>query len=167
MGAYGVIVIAVIAGLFHFLYKKSEKDKWIWALRLFLVGYCSLLYSSTIIFRPIRETRRCELKPFWSYVSCIHDGTMIIPPEIIMNVLVFVPLGILSFYIFKKNIWLIIIVGFAISVSVEFLQFVFKKGIVEFDDVFHNTLGCLIGCFFAMMLSKIIEVINSYRIERI
>lgn len=28
---------------------------------------------------------------------------------------------------------------------IEMLQFVFKKGYAEFDDVFHNALGCLIG----------------------
>ena len=28
---------------------------------------------------------------------------------------------------------------------IEVLQFVFKRGFAEFDDVFHNVVGCVIG----------------------
>ena len=28
---------------------------------------------------------------------------------------------------------------------IEVLQFVFKRGFAEFDDVFHNVVGCAIG----------------------
>ena len=36
-------------------------------------------------------------------------------------------------------------IGICLSVGIETLQFVFRKGFSEFDDVMHNTLGCLIG----------------------
>lgn len=35
--------------------------------------------------------------------------------------------------------------GFSFSVCIEFLQLVWKRGTCEFDDIFHNTLGCMIG----------------------
>ena len=38
-----------------------------------------------------------------------------------------------------------LLIGAGISVSIEALQFVFMKGFSELDDVFHNTLGCVIG----------------------
>ena len=38
-----------------------------------------------------------------------------------------------------------LLVGLCLSVSIEALQFVFKFGFSELDDVIHNTLGCMIG----------------------
>ncbi len=36
-------------------------------------------------------------------------------------------------------------IGGGFSLLIEVLQFVFKRGFSEFDDVFHNVLGCAIG----------------------
>jgi glycopeptide antibiotics resistance protein len=44
--------------------------------------------------------------------------------------------------------WLVAIcVGMGLSVGIETLQFVLKRGFSEVDDVMHNTLGCLLGWF--------------------
>jgi len=66
--------------------------------------------------------------------------------ENILNVLLFVPIGFLAGcglrgMTFKSVIFL----GGGLSVFIELLQFVFKKGFCETDDVIHNILGCLIG----------------------
>lgn len=37
------------------------------------------------------------------------------------------------------------LIGGAFSVLIESLQFVMKRGFSEFDDVFHNVLGCMFG----------------------
>jgi glycopeptide antibiotics resistance protein len=39
----------------------------------------------------------------------------------------------------------IILIGFLISLTIEILQLVTKRGLFEFDDIFHNTLGVAIG----------------------
>ena len=41
--------------------------------------------------------------------------------------------------------WKVLLIGGGFSVLIETLQFVLKRGFAEFDDVFHNVLGCLIG----------------------
>ncbi len=42
--------------------------------------------------------------------------------------------------------WLIaLIAGMGISVSIEMLQIVLKRGLAEVDDVMHNTAGCIVG----------------------
>ena len=66
--------------------------------------------------------------------------------EIILYVLLFVPIGFLAGcglerMTFKKVLFL----GGGLSVVIELLQFVFKKGFCETDDVIHNVLGCIIG----------------------
>jgi glycopeptide antibiotics resistance protein len=39
----------------------------------------------------------------------------------------------------------IILIGFLISLTIEILQLVTKRGLFEFDDIFHNTLGVAVG----------------------
>ena len=66
--------------------------------------------------------------------------------ENIMNVVVFIPVGILLGIAFKQMTWWkALLIGCSISVTVEALQFWFMKGFSEVDDVMHNTLGTLIG----------------------
>ena len=37
-------------------------------------------------------------------------------------------------------------VGVLISGTIEVLQFVLRRGLFEWDDIIHNSLGCMIGC---------------------
>ena len=63
-----------------------------------------------------------------------------------MNTVIFIPTGsLLAIFLNKPRLWKVIFVSVVISASIEILQFVFKKGFAELDDVFHNTLGCMIG----------------------
>ena len=108
---------------------------------LLLVEYVFLLFCSTVIFRTPGETRQYDFHPFWSY----DRPELLI--ENIMNVIVFIPVGmILGSLLRVKGSWLVaLLIGCSISVTIEALQFWFMKGFSEFDDVMHNTLGCLIG----------------------
>ena len=87
------------------------------------------------------------MMPFWSYWDYgEHSYFMEMFGENILNVLLFVPIGFLAGcglrgMTFKKVLFL----GGGLSVFIELLQFVFKKGFCETDDVIHNVLGCIIG----------------------
>ena len=108
-----------------------------------------------------------DFHPFWSYVA-IQEGNKVLLPENIMNVVGFMPLGFLLGISLRgkkedlrwKSGWLIaFLVGFCISVSIEALQYFTYRGFSEFDDVFHNTLGCVIGyglwnCFISHRLHR-------------
>ena len=63
-----------------------------------------------------------------------------------MNVLMFFPLGLLIGCVFKNISWKkVLIASLCLSVLIEFLQFLLKRGFAELDDVMHNTLGAVIG----------------------
>lgn len=112
---------------------------------LLLIEYTLLLFCSTVIFRIAGEARRYDFHPFWSY-RAIEEGRVELIPENIMNVVVFVPVGLLLSCVSQRlRWWIVLLIGFGISVSIEALQYFFHKGFSEFDDVFHNTLGCVIG----------------------
>lgn len=67
--------------------------------------------------------------------------------EVILNVFLLMPAGfLLSFVIAQPNKYLFgLLFGIAISSTIEILQLVWRRGLFEFDDIFHNGLGCLVG----------------------
>ena len=110
-----------------------------------LLCYTFLLYCSTFFFRSFKDSSGHNNTPFWSYTA-IQNGRDALVPIIIMNVLVFVPVGILcSSYLGRTKWYKVLLIGCGLSLSIETLQFLFNRGFSEFDDIFHNTLGCLIG----------------------
>lgn len=75
-----------------------------------------------------------------------QEGREDLLAENIMNVVVFIPVGLLLGIAFKQMTWWkAILIGCSISVSIEALQFFFMRGFSEVDDVIHNSMGCLIG----------------------
>ena len=112
---------------------------------LLLVEYVFLLFCTTVFFRTVGEIRRYDFHPFWSY-NAIQDGKKDLMAENIMNVVVFIPVGLLLGIAFKQMTWWkTLLIGCGISVAIEALQFFFMRGFTEVDDVMHNTVGCMIG----------------------
>ena len=134
---------------------------------LLLTEYVFLLFCATVLFREASEViSGHNFHLFWSYAA-IQKGNKILLPENVMNVVAFLPVGLLLGACMRykkengfrvcwrehlwsarrwKSGWLVAFgVGLCISVSIETLQYVTHRGFSEFDDVFHNTLGTLIG----------------------
>ena len=47
-----------------------------------------------------------------------------------------------------------------LSIGIEVLQLVFKKGSFEIDDIIHNTVGCMLGFAAWKGCEKLVEVIK-------
>ncbi len=116
------------------------------SLRLIFVEYVFLLYASTVIFRAVMSIRKYDFTPFWSYRAIMDGSEPQLLSENIMNVAVFVLVGVLAGVMFRGMNWTrVLVIGMCLSVGIEVLQFVFRKGFSEVDDVMHNTIGCAIG----------------------
>lgn len=65
------------------------------------------------------------------------------------NIIWFVPFGFLQPCMRERftSLWRVLLSGFLLSFSIEFLQFAFGTGISEVDDLILNTLGALIGYY--------------------
>lgn len=77
--------------------------------------------------------------------------------SMLMNVFLFVPLGLSLPFIFGggtgKRILMTILVGLVLSVTVEAIQYFAHLGLAETDDVICNTLGTAIGsCAYLLAL---------------
>lgn len=117
-----------------------------WSSRFALGEYIFLTYCSTVLFRARVEEIGYNFVPFWSYMAYDRNERPDLLPENIMNVVVFIPLGILLACSFRSmKWWVALLIGMGISLSIEMAQYVLKLGFSETDDVIHNATGCMIG----------------------
>ncbi len=113
------------------------------------VSYSILLFGMLIASRKVGN-REINVIPFWSYRS-YFSGNLDLLYVNFLNVMLFIPLGFFLFLFLtgshsaRKAFLVSVLIGFLISVSVEALQFILSRGMVELDDVIHNTLGTIVG----------------------
>ena len=112
---------------------------------LCVAGYVFAILYKTVLIRSAADVYNYIFLPFWSYAAII-DGRETLIKEHILNVALFIPLGAFLWSSLKQKLWWkALLFGCAVSISIEILQLLLKRGLCELDDVFHNTLGCLIG----------------------
>ena len=88
-------------------------------------------------------------KPFRSYVDYLGGSADYLLPQVIMNVIVFIPIGFSLSLLFQNlKWWKLLIIGGVFSITIEILQLTFQKGFCEVDDILHNLFGCLMGIVF-------------------
>lgn len=138
--AIGTVVIIVLYGI---------KIGWRKVAFLLLVEYVFLIYCSTVFIRSLSEASQHHLVPFWSYALYLRGGRDDLIAEIVMNVVVFIPVGFLLGCGIKKIGWRnALLFGILMSFSIEVLQFILERGVSEVDDIINNTVGCIIGYSF-------------------
>ena len=136
--------------------------RWVWVL---VVGYIVFILSKTIIGRPETEEYTYDLLPFWSYLALIRGEGVNLWMCIYLNVLFFIPLGALLWFALKnRKWWKALLFSIVLSLCIEVAQLVFKRGLCEFDDVFHNVLGCMLGYWSVNLIARIVEK-NSGRLK--
>ena len=107
----------------------------------------SWVINMTILGRTSGEEFEVRLLPFGSYIEAFLEGDAEVWLQILMNVVVFVPIGLLlpcCFRKFEKN-KRILLTALISSSGIELLQGIFKIGMLETDDVLGNVLGTEIG----------------------
>ena len=160
---YEVALSAFILCMVLLISIKGYKKGLYYCFTVALIEYIAFIYCSTVVFRQTLEKRMFEYHPFWSY-SSVFNGSNEHLGQIVMNIVVFIPLGFLLGSSLKNSkLPTIIIAGLIISASIEILQFVFKKGFSETDDLFNNVLGCILGFSLYKIISYIIHRDRRYK----
>lgn len=111
-----------------------------------LIGYVFLVFCTTIFFREETFEKHYKLHPLLSY-TMLYDKLL---AELIMNVMMFVPIGFFTGgALKKKHILNALIFGLGLSLFIELTQLITTRGVFNVDDIIHNTLGCIVGfgCF--------------------
>ena len=135
-----VVVLGIITGLY--LTRKDFSSFVRNSLFSLLIGYVFFVLCVTILFRESSGDLKYYVYPFWSYDVLNYK----IIAQLILNVLLFVPLGFLLGATMKGTKWILPIkIGCLLSVMIEETQLFTTRGVCNIDDVIHNTLGCAIG----------------------
>ncbi len=111
-----------------------------------LVGYSFLLLAETVLIRKQFTGQHFQPELFWSWREWATQRI-----QILTNVIMFIPIGILGGQLWK---WRGLVVAVGLSIIVEILQLITTRGLCEFDDVIHNTLGAAIGVGHVMVIRK-------------
>ena len=143
---WGLLGLFVV-GLLILIWWKGLRRGLRYGTVLLLAEWICLVLCAIVIFRGADSERGYNLIPFWSYWDYgEHSYFMEMFGEIILNVLLFVPTGFLAGCgLHRMTLMKVLFLGGGLSVVIELLQFIFKKGFCETDDVIHNVLGCIIG----------------------
>lgn len=114
--------------------------------RVAMVMYMLIVMASTVFFRQENAYHNYRFELFWSYKWGIQEYGLSMIKEIVLNVFLLMPYGFLRpIAKGKKCLVTTVLKGMLFSMLIEFMQLVFKRGLCELDDIFHNTLGVLIG----------------------
>ena len=134
-------------GMLMLICRKELRRRWRYVVLLLLAEWIYLVLCAIVFFRETGAQRGYNLMPFWSYWDYGKDSYFLeMFGENILNVLLFMPIGFLASCGLQGLTWKkVLLLGGGLSVCIEVLQFIFKKGFCETDDVIHNVLGCLIG----------------------
>lgn len=127
-----------------------------------LSAYILVVFAAAVFARNPDDVYHCELVLFWSYHAIIVHGKTTLIWENFWNILMLLPYGLLLPLVNpgkmvekQKDAPITIVTGFLCTLTIELLQLIFKRGLFEFDDIFHNTLGVGIGYFLYKLFAGI------------
>jgi glycopeptide antibiotics resistance protein len=106
-----------------------------------------------------REFRSSNFIPFftiWDYLSGDSSSGIVIN-NILGNVVLFIPVGLLVGYLIRTSIIKVLIIGFVLSLAIEILQIVLLLGTFDVDDLLLNSIGSILG---ALLIKGIIVTRN-------
>ena len=118
-------------------------------LWLFLAAAYLFALMGLLVFRTGApgNVRSLNLELFFCYREAVRGFSSLDMINILMNILIFLPFGFLAALPFgeSRRRWLVIPLGFALSLAAETLQYFMCSGIADVDDLFNNTLGVICG----------------------
>ena len=142
----GVVAIALFIVGYKIIYQKLMKGtKTISKPKLVLYGisicYILVVKGATFLNRGAGYGT-INLHLFSSYKQAYNQMQISLFRNIILNILLFVPLGfLLPFYSDKlKKSYITVGIGFVTTLIIEILQYVTRIGIFEIDDILNNTV---------------------------
>lgn len=148
-----LLVFSIAFAIGYFLYKKVRPDtkplnKRFLLLLAVTLGYFICLFGAVFLTRGAHyQSLSIQIHPFRAYRNAWYHFSMVEWRNIIINILLFVPLGLLLPLYTKKlqRIIPVLLLGLSLTLFIEFTQFITHRGIFEVDDLINNTLGAIIG----------------------
>ena len=144
---------------------ESKKIKHNHTVLMIVLGvYILILFA--YLFLKASSFQSVSLIPFHTITEYLSNGGFLSFINVLGNIVLFIPLGIyLIFFNHNKGIYINTLWVVLISVAVEILQYVFKVGATDIDDIILNGLGGFLGIMIYKILHKIFKDKVGYAIE--
>ena len=130
----------------NYVEKLEDKNKIKkFSLSIIFIYYIILLFNM-VIFARYNTINSFNLIPFRSIIEILNNGNIYsIIINIFGNILVFMPLEYFIIELFKVNKFLLnFIISFLIILIIEIMQYIFKVGVLDIDDLILCTLGMML-----------------------
>lgn len=119
------------------------------ALRSAII-YTAFILMLTLFSREGNHQQTPAWMPLWSWGQVLFHRNRELFFQICLNMLLFVPLGVLLVCCRwvqqqRRPLLTICLAGLVLSAAIETTQLLFHLGLFEWDDMFHNTMGCALG----------------------
>ena len=107
--------------------------------------YIAIVLWITLIDREWGD-HKAKLLPFWELANVIKgvERSFYIK-QIVGNLTMLLPFGFMLPMLKKVTLKQVLLISMLFSISIEVVQFVTGRGLMEFDDVFNNTVGAVLG----------------------
>ena len=144
---FSILLTVSIITILLFFWKWDIKVSMRRSAILLLVEWLFLVFGIAVIFRGNSVERSINIVPLSSYFDYGEHSYLMEKIALnILNVVLFIPVGLLLGCGFREMTWKkVLTIGAILSFSIELLQLIFSKGLCEVDDVIHNVLGCIVG----------------------
>ena len=166
LGLIGVIILGILGAVGYFLiYRKLLGGKRKFTIKEILLGfaftgYIIMVMGVTFLGRGDHFKGSVNLHFLSSYIDAWNSFSLKGWQQLIFNIIMFAPLGILLPLInerFHKIKWTIgVALGF--TIIIETIQLITGFGVFELDDMFNNVLGALIGYGLIMAIITIFKL---------
>lgn len=164
-----VFIISLIIGALRV--KKGALSVAQMLFRTFFAAYIVLILLGTIVSRTPQEPFRYNFNIIDNY-KAVFTGHFSAQIETLSNIIMFIPFGLLTPFIIKKEfskksrVILTLSAGLLLSMLIELLQFFTGQGLFESADVLNNFLGVMIGYCIMLVIVSVIKVLkNRKRID--
>ena len=120
---------------------------WRWEGGL-LAGYGFLILAETVLIRKPFEGVYFQSLLFWPWRAWSIQKS-----QILTNVLMFFTVGLLAGKLWK---WRGLLIAVGLSLGIEVLQLISRRGLCGFDDVIHNVVDAAVGIGLVMIGRKLL-----------
>ena len=109
---------------------------------LSLIAYIAVFFSVAVVFRESSDKCTIRLDLFNGLLNPGPTGYR----DVILNIVCFIPVGLLVGLLFERyRLAKASLAGWLVSLTIEFSQLIWHRGVFDVNDLFNNALGAMIG----------------------
>lgn len=159
--AIAVTLVLIIGMVYLGIYKKCMKGNKSLSVGKLGIWITFIIYLVVVLGATLLRPSYMEPIFYWrlfsSYKAAWVSASYIEWRNLILNILMFVPLGIYLPLLFHRlnKCYQVYGIGMLLSISIEVIQWKRGSGVGEIDDILNNSLGCIIGYGIFLMIYMI------------